>query len=250
MTKSTRTTFTAGQGRTRPTVSAVELLSQSLRDRAEQQQAAVAQQPNAPALAAPGGRVQRLGGGNEPLQPRADQSTGAIPVGGVVQVNQGVRTGQPAGGATATPQPQPMGWLQGEGDPNEAGRVPRARGDRYYDKVARTLWVWQQTGDETAEWVVVARGTGERTIGIENPVVGNVYPLMAVADARYLLLSLSIRNTTPTGGSAATGAATVVVNGVAAVLGTTVVEADDFVGLRVDAMGSGILSASVVAGLA
>lgn len=51
-----------------------------------------------------GGAVQRLGG--EPLQPRARQYTGAVPIGGPVQFNQGIAAGQPLrGGSTSAAPP-------------------------------------------------------------------------------------------------------------------------------------------------
>jgi hypothetical protein len=252
MPTSTTTRFTAGRGGQRPTVDISTRVSEVTYRRIQRQTIrpnTIRADTTRPALGGPGGTVQRLGGG-APLQPRADQGTGAIAVGGPLQYNQGIRAGQPASPITPTPTPQPTGWLQGEGDPNAANRVPRTRGDRYYDKASRTLWVWQQLEEEVAEWVVVARGTGERTIGIASPVAGNVYPVMAVADSQYLLLSLSIINRTETGEESTAGDGAVLVNDDEAIMGTTFVEPGDFVGLRVDDVGVGVLAASIVAGLA
>lgn len=50
---------------------------------------------NRPALAAPGGQVQRLGG--QSVKPRGNQSTGATPVGSPVQYAQGLINGKPRG---------------------------------------------------------------------------------------------------------------------------------------------------------
>jgi hypothetical protein len=87
----------------------------------------------------------------------------------------------------------------------------------------------------------------ERTISVQSPVAGNHYPIMAVAPSRFLLVSLDVFNLTATGGAATAGTATVLVNGIAATLGTTALSQGDFVSLRVDTVGTGELVASVVA---
>lgn len=229
---------------------ALERLNAAQARRIQQALDAAAQPPNLPALAAPGGQVQRLGG--EPLQPRARQATGMVPVGAAVQVNQGIVAGQPF-----QPTPPPPEVIDRNvallvvGNPNDQGGAavqPRARVDFAISTDTGTLWRWVVAD---GEWVPVARALQERTVGIRGPVVGDVYPVKAVAEARYLLVSLSVRNTTATGASATAGSATVLVNGAAATMGTTVVEPDDYVGLRVDGAGGGVwLSASIVAGLA
>jgi hypothetical protein len=145
------------------------------------------------------------------------------------------------------------GWQIGTDDPNAEDAVvaPRYPQDRYLETESLTLYYWRSTTDaEAGAWVPVVKATTERTIGIESPVEGNVYPIMAVADARYLLVDMYVVNITATGGTAEGGMATVLVNGVDAVLGETIIESGDFVGLRVDAVGEGTLSASVYARLA
>lgn len=103
MARLTRTAFQATPARVTPATvrgarqPIVERVSNQVSRRAARQIAAAQQRPNTPALAAPGGRVQRPGG--EPLRPRATQATGATPVGAPVQYNQGIATGQPFAGA-------------------------------------------------------------------------------------------------------------------------------------------------------
>ncbi|MBD1918844.1 MULTISPECIES: hypothetical protein [Cyanophyceae] len=103
MATSTRTTFQPTAAQVTPAAvrgarqQLIERVSNQVSRRAARQIEAAQQRPNAPALAAPGGLVQRPGG--EPLRPRATQATGATPVGSPVQYNQGIATGQPFVGA-------------------------------------------------------------------------------------------------------------------------------------------------------
>lgn len=102
MASLTRTTFQATPARVTPAAvrgarqQTIERVSNQVSRRAARQINAAQQRPNAPALAAPGGLVQRPGG--EPLRPRATQATGSTPVGAPVQYNQGIATGQPLAG--------------------------------------------------------------------------------------------------------------------------------------------------------
>jgi hypothetical protein len=155
MATSTRTTFTASPDG--PQITVEQRVSQSVARRALRQIEAVKQQPSAPALAAPGGMVQRPGG--EPLRPRATQATGATPVGSPVQYNQGIATGQPVVGGDAGSDGLPVGWQVGEGDPTTVGVVARYPEDRYLDESTLTLYYWQQLPGEAAAWVAVASPT-------------------------------------------------------------------------------------------
>lgn len=95
----TRTTFQPTPARVTPATvrgarqPIIERVSNQVARRAARQVEAAKQSPNAPALAAPGGLVQRPGG--EPLRPRATQATGATPVGAPVGFSQSILTGQP-----------------------------------------------------------------------------------------------------------------------------------------------------------
>lgn len=209
-----------------------------------QAQIAATQQTSNSYQAATGGAVRSPGG--EPLTPlRGIQATAATPVGAPVGYGSGIALGNNLAPQRETPPP-PLRPVQfGERGP----LVTDARfdGDKWINLDSKTLFVWNR---QAGEWLPIATSVDERTIGIEFPAAGNVYPIKAVAEARYLLISLSIRNRQPTGGSATAATATVMVNESVATMGTTVVEPDDFVGLRVDTVGTGILSASIVAGLA
>ena len=92
----------------------------------------------------------------------------------------------------------------------------------------------------------IAAETTERAIGIPGPVVNNVYGIIPWAEAQYVAVSFTISNRTETGGSATAGTGTLLVNGNAVTLGVTVIEPADFVGVRVDAVGTGIYYATVV----
>jgi len=218
--------------------------------RAAQQAQQATANPQRPALGGAGGTVQRLGG--EPLPPRAQQSDGAVPVGGAVQRNQGIAQGGAAGRMPMpfAPAPDLNSALLVEGVPTAANARARRSVDFAVDTLTETLYRWDSTGgdDELGAWVPVGGGLEERTIGIQTPVAGNHYPIMAVAPSRFLLVSLTVFNRTVTGGNATPGTATVLVNGVAATLGTTEVTPGELVSLRVDTVGTGgVLYASVVA---
>lgn len=110
----------------------IQRVSNQIARRALAQVEAAQTQANAPALAAPGGLVQRPGG--EPLRPRATQGTGATPVGSPVQFNQGIATGQPVLGGGG---PQVQGWNGEEVQPvaidlPEVGRVYVASAEEFY----------------------------------------------------------------------------------------------------------------------
>lgn len=89
-------------------------------------------------------------------------------------------------------------------------------------------------------------GFEERTIGIEFPLEAQVYPVVARNDAPRQYGALHVVNTTPDGTPATAGTATVLINGVVAATGDPIA-VGDWVGLRVDTVGEGILAASIYA---
>jgi hypothetical protein len=78
-------------------------MAEAIAARARQQIDAAQQSPNAPAIAAGGGFIQRLGG--EPIRPRRADFTGAAPIGSPLQFNQGIADGQPPGRLPEPPPP-------------------------------------------------------------------------------------------------------------------------------------------------
>lgn len=87
-------------------------------------------------------------------------------------------------------------------------------------------------------------GAEERTIGIESPTAGQVYPIVARNDAPRTYVTLHVINTNTNGTLATAGTATVLINGAVAAVGAPIAVGDR-VGLRVDTVGVGVLSASV-----
>jgi len=89
-------------------------------------------------------------------------------------------------------------------------------------------------------------GADERTIGIESPVAAQVYPVVARNDAPRVFVALHVVNTATNGSLGTAGTATLMVNG-SAVAVDAPIAVGDRVGLRIDTVGTGILSASVYA---
>jgi hypothetical protein len=220
-------------------------LTQAMADRVQVQLDALEVATNRPALAAPGGRVQRLGG--NPLTPRARQLTGATPTGAPIQYNQGILAGQPLlppPPETARPQP-PV--LTAAGNPNDldgddTGKVlqPRFNLDLAVDSTTGAAYYWDNVA---SSWVVIGTARQKRGLGIAAPAVQQ-YPFMiggdpATEDQPRLLqaLRLTWRNQNGTTGTA--GAAALLLNGSAVTLGTTqMATAGDYLALNVTNAGS------------
>ena len=143
----------------------------SILARAAQQAQQATANPQRPALGGAGGTVQRLGG--EPLPPRAQQSDGAVPVGGAVQRNQGITQGGAAGQLPLpfAPAPDLNSALLVEGVPTAANARARRSVDFAVDTLTETLYRWDSTGgdDELGAWIVVSGLTEQIDVPIDQP---------------------------------------------------------------------------------
>jgi len=88
--------------------------------------------------------------------------------------------------------------------------------------------------------------TSEQSIGVPAPAANNVYGIIPNAEGNYIPVSFTVKNRSATGGSATNGTGTLLVNGTAATLGVTAIAPGDFVGVRVDTVGTGVFYATVV----
>jgi hypothetical protein len=265
MTTSRRRTFTAGPKG--PIITETVQLSQSARDRAIAAQVSNLEQTNARqqrnATAAQGQAIYRGGGefstlGGDGGSRRTNITSGGVPIGAVVPNAGGLVGGMPAPGDGDAQSLKLLGErvaavafergpIAGNGDPNALEIAPRYPQDQYWAADTRSLWQWRATvGEELGEWEIIATGLSEQSIGVPSPVANNVYGIIPNAEGDYIPVSLTVKNRSETGGSATNGTGTLLVNGTAATLGVTAIAPGDFVGVRVDTVGTGVFYATVV----
>jgi hypothetical protein len=145
-----------------------ERLAQRIGDRVQRQQPQ-GTGGERPSLGAAGGQVQRLGG--NPIPDRRFQGSGAVPVGGAVQSNQGISTGAPAG--------QEPEWFQAGPDLNVALLVsgvptienarPRTDVDFAINTESGALYRWDNQQGADGAWLFVSGVVEQIDVVIDEP---------------------------------------------------------------------------------
>lgn len=216
-----------------------------------------ASQAQQSAIYAGGGNYRTIGAAGS-YRPKGTVTSGAVPIGQAVPANNGLVGGMPAsfgGDAQAIRDlrerlaqvAEERGFQAWQGDPNKQGQsesplAARYLFDRYLDRDTMTLYYWQQSGATTGgKWIPVASGLDSLSGGIETPAVKQ-YPLITYNDEPRKIIQLHL---SWTGAGATPGAATLLANGSAVTMGSTILDVGQTMALNVTNAGVGILGFTV-----
>jgi hypothetical protein len=271
MTTSTRRTFTAGPKG--PIITESVQLSQSARDRAiaaqTQNLEAINARQQRNANAAQGQAIYRGGGefstlGGDGGSRRTNITSGGVPIGAVVPNAGGLVGGMPApGGGDAaglkllgervagvafergpqvgTSRPTPNLIDASNESTDIAPRYPQ---DRYYQTTTRQTWQWVATTGGNAGYWDVAAADDLLPIGVDSPAVEQ-YPGLLNDTIQRRVEAVTVDNYLANGTAGTAGAASVLVNGAAVTLGTTLLPPGGYLALSVTSAGTGRMIATV-----
>lgn len=200
-------------------------------------------------------------------RPRGVVTTGGIAVGAVAPVNGGLvggmdtpdtgwsplladvnmrlaRVAQERGPQAGDGRPTPNELDESDPETDVGARYVR---DRYFQKTTGQTWQWASAGPPIGpfRWEV-AKELDHLPVSIESPVAQQ-YPAWPPDpdDVPRRLLGIVITNRNPDGSPATTGAATVLLNGVAVEFGVSVLMPGDYLALDITTPGGGVLLAKV-----
>ena len=197
-------------------------------------------------------------------RPRGNVTSGGVAVGAVVPSSRGLVGGMPApfggnevaikalevraaqiaferGPQVGANRPTPNLIDPASASTDVAPRYPQ---DRYYQSTTRQTWQWVTTSGATAGRWEVAAEDDLLPVAIESPAVQH-YPALDNGAIRYRVEGWTVSNWLSNGTAGTGGGVSVLVNGVAATVGTTLLQPTGRLSVSVTNAGVGMMLVTI-----